>query len=241
MADIYIFKRIEKKYRLTDEKKALLMSRISDRLIPDVHGVSTVCNLYLDTPSFLLIRNSIDAVSYKEKLRIRSYGVPTADSKVFFEIKKKLKGVVYKRRISMKRDTALDYVKSGVKPVTGQIMDEIDWAMRYYENPMPRVALFYEREAFTVRDEDALRITFDTGVRYRTDELCDPHDSRGKTIIPDDVTIMEIKTGGAMPLWLSHILDEIQIFPSKFSKYGTAYHDMLSGEPIKNEGVHNHA
>ena len=65
MADIYIFKRIEKKYRLTDEKKALLMSRISDRLIPDVHGVSTVCNLYLDTPSFLLIRNSIDAVSYK--------------------------------------------------------------------------------------------------------------------------------------------------------------------------------
>lgn len=246
MADIYIFKRIEKKYKLSEEKKSLLMSKICDRLIPDEHGVSTICSLYLDTPSFLLIRNSIDAVSYKEKLRLRSYGVPTADSKVFFEIKKKLDGVVYKRRVSMSRSAAIEYIKSGKKPLTGQIMDEIHWAMEYYERPMPRAALFYEREAYTVKDEDGLRITFDTGVRYRTEDLEDPKDSHGKKIVPDDMTIMEIKTGGAMPLWLSHILDECKIFPSKFSKYGTAYLDMLKALSdmktlTNNKGVPNHA
>ena len=239
MADIYIFKRIEKKYRLTDDKKARLMSLIAERLIPDEHGVSTICNLYLDTPSFLLIRNSIDAVSYKEKLRLRSYGVPKGDSKVFFEIKKKLCGVVYKRRASMTRDEALDYIKNGVKPIEGQIMDELHWTMEYYGRPFPRTALFYEREAYTVKDEAGLRITFDTGVRYRTDELEDPKNSYGKKIIPDDMTIMEIKTGGAMPLWLSHILDECEIFPSKFSKYGTAYHDMLKSK-VNDKGVLNH-
>ncbi|MBO5715190.1 MAG: VTC domain-containing protein [Clostridia bacterium] len=71
------------------------MSLIRDKLIPDKHGRNTLCSLYLDTPDYLLIRNSIDAVSYKEKLRLRSYGVPNDDKKIFFEIKKKHKGVVY--------------------------------------------------------------------------------------------------------------------------------------------------
>ena len=90
--DVFIFRRVEKKYFLSEEKKAALLSLISDKLIPDEHGISTICNLYLDTPSFLLIRNSIDARDYKEKLRIRSYGKVNDDSKIFFEIKKKFKG-----------------------------------------------------------------------------------------------------------------------------------------------------
>ena len=60
-----IFKRVEKKYRTTEESCAELLAKIGDRLYPDRYGKSTVCNLYLDTPDFLLIRNSIDAVSYK--------------------------------------------------------------------------------------------------------------------------------------------------------------------------------
>jgi len=34
---------------------------------------------------------------------------------------------------------------------------------------------------------------------------------------------MEIKIPGAMPLWLSHILDELEIFPISLSKYGKGY------------------
>ena len=89
-----IFKRVEKKYRITEATYLSLMERIGEQLEPDRYGKSTVCNLYLDTPDFLLIRNSIEAVSYKEKLRVRSYGIPKEDGTVFFEIKKKYKGTV---------------------------------------------------------------------------------------------------------------------------------------------------
>ena len=81
-----IFKRVEKKYLVSSEEKQKLMSIIGDRLVPDRYGKNTVCSLYLDTPDYLLIRNSIDAIAYKEKLRLRSYGVPK-DAPIFFEIK----------------------------------------------------------------------------------------------------------------------------------------------------------
>ena len=35
--------------------------------------------------------------------------------------------------------------------------------------------------------------------------------------------IVEIKTDGAIPVWLSHALDELGIAPASFSKYGAAY------------------
>ncbi|MDF2843783.1 MAG: hypothetical protein K0R00_2209 [Herbinix sp.] len=34
---------------------------------------------------------------------------------------------------------------------------------------------------------------------------------------------MEIKIPGTMPIWLAHILDELNIYPSSFSKYGKAF------------------
>ena len=38
---------------------------------------------------------------------------------------------------------------------------------------------------------------------------------------------MEIKTDGAMPLRLSHALDELNIYPASYSKYGNAYTDLM--------------
>ena len=89
-SDTYIFKRTEKKYLIREEDCEQLLSRISEHLYPDPHGKSTICSLYLDTPSFLLIRNSIDARTYKEKIRLRSYGTPSDQDRVFLELKKNI-------------------------------------------------------------------------------------------------------------------------------------------------------
>lgn len=67
----------------------------------DVYGAYTICNIYYDTGDWRLIRKSLEKPVYKEKLRVRSYGVPTGDDKVFVELKKKYDGVVYKRRVAM--------------------------------------------------------------------------------------------------------------------------------------------
>ena len=230
MQDIMIFRRVEKKYRISPAQKEALLRVIGDRLAPDAHGRNTICSLYLDTPDFLLIRNSITARTYKEKLRLRSYGIVSPDDVVFLEIKKKYKGVVYKRRISTPLIKAMHYLATGEKPEESQIMSEIDYARHYYRGLAPAMFIAYEREAYFVPDVPCLRLTFDTNVRYRRDELCLDLGSHGISILPDDAILLEVKTDGAMPLWLSHALAECGILPGSFSKYGTAYQqELLAG------------
>ena len=228
MASTYIFKRTEKKYFITEEAAAALFERIGDLVFPDPYGKSTVYNIYLDTPTFLLIRNSIDARDYKEKLRVRSYGVPKPDGKVFFELKKKYKGVVYKRRLSMTYSEALDYIENGNKPKDSQIMREIDYAMNFYGRPRGGAVIIYDREAFYFKENSEVRITFDRNVRYRFDDLTTASGDTGTVITQPGSVLMEIKTDGAMPLALARALSELRIYPSRFSKYGTAYVDMLT-------------
>lgn len=94
-----VFNRIEKKYLLPETLYLELMDQLKHYMTIDCYGLHTICNIYYDTPDHLLIRRSIEKPKYKEKLRLRSYGVPSLDSKVFLEIKKKYKKVVNKRRL----------------------------------------------------------------------------------------------------------------------------------------------
>lgn len=223
MKDILIFRRVEKKYRLTPAQMAALLQEVSAHLTPDAHGRSTICSLYLDTPEHLIIRNSIEAKVYKEKLRLRSYGTPAPDDHVFLEIKKKYKGVVYKRRENLTLQEAMAYIGGGLKPVESQIMSEIDYAMRFYRQPQPSMLIAYEREAYFDRDLPSLRLTFDTNVRYRETDLHLDHGHHGTLLLPPETILMEIKTDGATPLWLAQALSRCGILPTSFSKYGTAY------------------
>lgn len=238
MKDVFIFKRYEKKYRIHSQEKDDLISLCKEMLVPDIHGKNTICSLYLDTPNHLLIRNSIEAKEYKEKLRIRSYGTPKTDDRIFFEIKKKYEGVVYKRRVSMTLDRAYDYIENKNRPEESQVMSEIDYAMRFYNQPKPSMLISYEREAYFVHGHPNLRLTFDSSIRYRENDLFLEKGSFGKEILPKDEFILEIKTDGAMPLWLSHALDDLTILPSSFSKYGTSYIDSINSIDTKGEKEH---
>ena len=220
-----VFKRYEKKYIISKEKASLLIERIEHRLTPDKYGKSTVCNIYFDTPDFRIIRHSMEKGVFKEKLRIRSYNCPEADSTVFVELKKKFKGVVYKRRISMPYADAVKYLLRDVRPtgVNEQVLNEIDYFKKFYPSLRPAVSLFYDRIAFLCKEDKNLRITFDTDIRFRTRRLDIAQGSEGTKISEDDKTVMEIKCVGAMPLWLTNELTELEIFPTSFSKYGKAY------------------
>ena len=218
-----VFKRIEKKYLLTEDRYEALFQRIGAQLKPDEFGRSTVLSLYLDTPDHRIIRNSIEAVDYKEKLRLRSYGTAGPESKVFLELKKKFKGVVYKRRAVMTLLEAERYLEEGAKPFDSQIIDEIYWAMKLYGRPKPAMMIACEREAWFDGEHPDLRLTFDRGIRYRERELHLSSGGMGTALLPENTVLLEIKTGGAMPLWLAHALDAEKILPGSFSKYGAAY------------------
>ncbi len=218
-----IFKRVEKKYLLSEERYDSLFRRIGTHLKQDAFGRSTILSLYLDTPDYRIIRNSIEAVDYKEKLRLRSYGTASADSRVFLELKKKFRGVVYKRRAIMTLAESERYLERGIKPYESQILSELDWAMKVYGWPKPAMLIACEREAWFDGEHPDLRLTFDRGIRYRQRELHLSSGSMGTSLLPEDTVLLEIKTGGAMPLWLADALDGEGILPGSFSKYGAAY------------------
>ena len=97
-----IFERYEKKYLLDENQYTELQKVLKGRFQIDNYGKTTINNIYYDTPESLLIRRSIEKPVYKEKLRVRSYGKADSETQVFIELKKKYKGIVYKRRTSMK-------------------------------------------------------------------------------------------------------------------------------------------
>ena len=228
MAIQTVFKRYEIKYVITDEQCEKLKTLFSEYMTGDEYGNSTIRNIYFDTPSYLLIRNSVEKPVYKEKLRLRSYGETTADTTVFLEVKKKFKGVVYKRRIKLKEKEALDYILDGVKLPDSQIFREIDYFVSYYKELIPRVVISYEREAFYSKTDSTFRITFDKNVLYRQNDLSLESGVYGKCILPKGKVLMEVKTAYAIPLWLASFLSENKIYKTSFSKYGTAYADILS-------------
>ena len=219
----YVFERIEKKYLLTKDDYQILFNALLSFIEPDQFFSSTVSSLYLDTPDQLIIRNSIDADNYKEKIRLRSYGPANDDTTVFLELKKKLNGIVYKRRVSMSLQDAELYIDKGIMPFHSQIISEIDYALRYYHNPKPKMFIACEREAWKSTDDPGLRFTFDKSIRYRSTNLSLGLGSNGIELIPEYYALMEIKIPGSMPLWLTHILCDLNIYPVSFSKYGSAY------------------
>ena len=94
------FKRYEKKYLVTQQQYNALAKVFAARMVPDRFAESTISNIYYDTPDFRLIRRSLDRPAYKEKLRLRTYRTPGADTEAFVEIKKKYDHIVYKRRVA---------------------------------------------------------------------------------------------------------------------------------------------
>ena len=219
-----VFRRYELKYLLTPSQKEIILSGISPYMKLDIYGRTRIRNLYFDNESYRLIRRSIEKLSYKEKLRIRSYRQATADSEVFVELKKKYDHVVYKRRIALPQKDAMAWVMGQEKcSYDTQITREIDYFMSLYGDLRPSVFLSYEREAFYDRSGGDFRITFDDNILARRDDLSLQSEVYGLPVLPENRVLMEIKCSGAIPLWMVEILSGERIYKTPFSKYGTAY------------------
>lgn len=235
---IYNFRRKEQKYLINDAQLALLKEVIAGEMEINEFGESRVVSVYYDNEDFELINRSVERPDYKEKLRVRAYDPDGSEGMtVFAEIKKKYDGVVYKRRVRgpyaevqkmlaggmAQADDTGTYLIPGEDP---QIQKELQWMMQRY-GLKPKVWISCTRLPYQARDGSDLRITFDSDLRYQTDEpdLC--YEGPGEEIIPADMHIMEIKSSGGLPAWLCSTLSENRIFPQGFSKVGTAFENKI--------------
>lgn len=178
---------------------------------------------------------------------------------VFFGIKKKFKGIVYKRRLALTLPAALAFVSglpyeqacarwplsdaalaaAALSPVTRQIARELEVAMDRWLPLVPsmgiacdRVAWAYRPEMFQEREDDEL---FDSELRITFDDCleyldCHCFHSPWRPIIESSESVMEIKSAGPYPPWLVEILSAERIYPASFTKYGNAY-QLVAAEP----------
>ncbi len=222
------FQRFELKYILTRPQKEALLKVMEPYMKLDQYGRVTIRNIYYDTPNYRLIRASIERPVYKEKLRIRSYRQIGPGEDAFVELKKKFKKVVYKRRLSMPFEKAVDWLRGNeLEQPPGQIGEEIRYFRDFYKDLQPTVFLTYEREAFYCPDGSEFRVTFDENILARDHDLSLSSQVYGTPLLTEGLTLLELKAPGAIPLWLTEFLTQNKIYKTSFSKYGTAYQNLL--------------
>ena len=218
-----VFKRKEVKYLLTEAQLAALRPVLKDHMEPDDFAHSSISNLYYDTPDYRLIRRSLEKPAYKEKLRLRGYGVPDEGTQVFPEIKKKARGIVYKRRVRMPYGDAIQYLSRRRPGGDGQIFQELNWMLFSYGSLAPRIFLSYERDSWKGREDPFLRLTLDREILWRAEALDLRCGAWGEPLLEPNQVLMEVKISNAAPLWLAEVLSENGIFPVSFSKCGRAF------------------
>lgn len=197
-----VFERREKKYLVGTEQRRAIEQAARAHLAPDAFGRSLVTSVYLDTPDRSLIARSLEKPLYKEKLRLRAYGERVGDSlvmlcreglqavqaaygadvlsmPVFFELKKKFDGIVYKRRVRLSllaawafaqgasyevarttyplNERSIDAAKEAIPSCTNeadayrdrQIARELEAALGRYEDLRPATIVLCSRTAWT--------------------------------------------------------------------------------------------
>lgn len=235
------FERKELKYLLDSRQRELFLQAIAGRVVPAEFPEGDVSSVYYDTPDYLLANRSLKGGTYKEKLRVRSYG-QGAGQPVFVELKKKFKGVVYKRRVRCTQAAAdaflagMDYREAVSRwPLADalqqaecfgfrqlQIAGEIAWMRDRLEGLAPRMRVDVRRTSLVGAEDSQLRLTFDDDARFA------PVKGRhgvgaARPLLEAGQTILEVKCAQALPMWLVQALDGCGARPQSVSKYGRAY------------------
>lgn len=242
-----VFSRYEMKFVITKKQYENLLAGFGDKMEMDEYNIGgklyTIMNLYYDTPNSDLVSTGLKHEDqYRYKIRLRSYdpSYPTA----FLEIKKKVQGLVNKRRTLLYIDDVNPFLMEHVdvpesKIVKRQVIKELDVIARNIVLE-PKVVLCYDREAFfgTQAEDGDLRVTFDFNIRARRDELDLRLGSHGKRILGEDYILMEVKVDKSVPLWLARLMSENNVRKQRFSKYGTEFSQyVLQKKQEENENV----
>lgn len=226
--------RHEIKFLVNHAQQVALLQELRQQMQPDAHGdggTYLVRSLYYDTTDYKAYWDKVDGFDFRRKVRLRVYGDSSVDrqTKVFFEIKARVGNRMGKRRVQLSYEEALALVQQedvtatwpAVPPTDRPVLDELHYlfaALRL----QPTSVVSYQRLAYGGHvDYPDLRITFDTNVQGRIDNLSLLSTDAGTlhTVLAPGWSILEVKVNQTMPFWLGELLSKQRCTPRRISKY----------------------
>lgn len=236
-----VFQRKETKYLVPTTQFHSFFKDLKKQMQIDEYGLHTILSLYFDTPDDRFITNSMTKPKYKEKFRVRSYGIPKETSMVFLEIKKKVNGIVYKRRMPLTYAEYLQWLdqKHFLKNEDEQIPQEVNWLFKRNPDLSPKTMIMYERMSLFGTSDPDFRVTFDQNIRFRSTNLDLSITGEETLVAPEIGVLMEVKALGAYPLWFVELLNDYQLRKGSFSKYAETYqrHLFVQTKEGKNHAI----
>lgn len=221
------FKRIETKFIITQELFDQLQEQFAPYMEADAYAYSSITNIYFDNPDFQMIQDATNKLNGREKIRMRTYASqPDAQSEAFLEIKKKENEVGYKYRVTSTAEKVLNFVQTGQmdEPLADQnVSREMNILLERYGQIQPKMHIAYSRYSMKGINDDQIRITFDSNLRFRHQDVHLGTSALDQSLVEAGEMIMEIKVPGDYPDWLAEILDGHGLVNQSFSKYGVAY------------------
>ena len=229
---ISTFKRYEKKYYLTKEQKNGLEKVLNEHMELDKFCKNNngylIRNIYYDTDINDIAHLSTEKPIFKEKVRFRKYGKYNDNKDEYFlEIKRKYNGVVYKRRVGLNKvelDNFFNYheIPDNKNYLEKQVLKELIYLMKCYKIKA-KSFISYQRIAYFDKSNPEFRLTFDSDIISRRNDLDFDNSSYELKLLDDNHYLMEVKVSDSMPLWFTKALSNLKIYPKSFSKYGEDY------------------
>jgi SPX domain protein involved in polyphosphate accumulation len=229
---IEAFHRKEKKYVIGRTQYEWLLKHLPDYMRPDKYGTDgcyTVTNLYFDNTDFEIYKQTKNKEVWRRKLRLRVYDDVALHDTAFFELKLKHDKNTLKRRTMLTLADACHYLNHAdenplnrLQTSNTAVLQEIDTFRTQY-NLHPKMIVSYRRHAFHGKADADLRITFDSDLRCRKEDLHLENGAYGENFIAQDSFIMEIKTNTVQyPYWLEQLLRKTRCEQKRLSKFCTS-------------------
>ncbi len=231
--EIRSFNRYELKYLLDVDFAREVMKRLEDYMIPDAHGDKfgnyVLSSLYYDSDDYKFYWEKVEGLRFRRKLRIRRYEDEkkvTDKTKMYVEIKQRLDRVTQKRRIVLPYKEAIafcdEHKMPKLKDERDQLFAEEMFSMIKQYDLRPQCITSYHRRAFNGGQYDpGLRVTFDTNLRYRRNDLDLSSKQLGPFMLAPDQCVMEIKVNDRIPYWLTELAADKSFQLIRVSKYCT--------------------
>lgn len=227
--------RHEIKFLLNRTQHLALAGAVNQMLQPDPFGDDdgryTVTSLYYDTADYKAYWDKVNGVKMRRKVRVRTYGNPvvTPETMVYLEIKQRTNVRIGKRRLRLPYSVAANFGDYAAELPNLTLSEQRTAAELHYLfdalHLQPTCVVSYHRAAYgNHADYPDLRITFDTDVRGRVENLSLLTADAGplQMVLAPGWSILEVKVNQTIPYWLAQLLSRHGCTPRRISKYCAA-------------------